>query len=159
MITIRRATVADVKSMQELINYYADRGEMLHRSLSELYDNIRDFFICEEEGEFVGCCALHIWWDDLAEIRSLAVAPGRRSNSIGTRLLRHCLEDAKALRVERVFALTRRPGFFEKNGFVRIQLDELPQKVWGDCIKCVKFTDCDEEAMIYTVKGEGENEE
>lgn len=134
--------------MHKLINEFAKRGEMLPRSLNELYENIRDFYICKKNGELVGLCAIHILWEDLAEIRSLAVKGEFQRKGIGKRLLKKCLDEAKKLGVRRVFALTYHPEFFEKIGFRRIDKSELPQKIWGDCLRCPKFPECDEDAVI-----------
>ena len=148
---IRRATVKDVKDIQKLVNSHADKGEMLPRSLGDICDNIRDFFIYEEEGATLGCCALHVTWLELAEVRSLAVAENVQRRGIGNLLLDTCLEDARCLNLEKVFALTYKPEFFERRGFQRVDKGELPHKVWLDCVKCVKFPDCDEVAVIRTL--------
>ena len=121
---------------------------MLSRSLSELYEAIRDFHVFESGGAVVGTVCLHICWEDLAEVRSLAVAAGQEGQGIGRRLVETCLEEARQLGLKRVFALTYKPGFFGKLGFREIEKSELPQKIWGDCMKCVKFPECDEIAMI-----------
>jgi len=146
---IRRARPADVKEIQRLVNFYAERGEMLPRSLSELYEGVRDFLVFEEEGEVVGACALHIVWEDLAEIRSLAVRESHAHRGIGSGLVRAHLEDAAALGIETVFALTYKPDFFRTLGFELIDKSRLPHKIWADCIKCVKFPECDETAVIW----------
>ena len=148
---IRKATVMDVKGIQELVNSHADKGEMLHRSLGDTCDSIRDFWIYETDGAIIGCCALHVTWVDLAEIKSLAVATDAQGKGVGTELLDSCLEDAHRLGIERVFALTYKPGFFQKRGFQQIDKGELPHKVWLECVKCVKFPDCDEVAVIRTL--------
>jgi amino-acid N-acetyltransferase len=96
----------------------------------------------------VGICALHICWDDLAEIRSLAVRDEDRKKGIGAGLVRACLEEAKALGVNRVFALSYQPEFFERLGFKKVDKAVLPHKIWTDCLKCVKFPDCDEVALV-----------
>lgn len=145
---IRKPTISDVKAMQKIINEFAKREEMLPRSLNELYENIRDFYICENKGEIAGLCALHILWEDLAEIRSLAVKKDFQKRGIGRRLLERCLEEAKCLGIKRVFALTYHPDFFIKSGFRLIEKTELPQKIWGDCLRCPKFPECDEDAVI-----------
>jgi amino-acid N-acetyltransferase len=145
---IRKATVEDVKGIQKLINYYAKRERMLPRSLNELYENIRNFFVYAEGRKIYGCCALNIDWEDLAEIKSLAVAGNRSRRSIGAKLLASCMKDARALKVKRVFALTYVPGFFEKFGFSIIDKKELPQKIWSECIKCMYFPNCKEIAMM-----------
>lgn len=149
---IRKATVEDVRDIQKLVNHQADKGEMLPRSLGDTCDNIRDFFIYEENGAMLGCCALHVTWVDLAEVRSLAVADDAQGRGVGTALLDSCLEDAQQLAIKRVFALTYKPGFFEKKGFRQIDKGELPHKVWLECVKCVKFPDCDEVAVIRTLE-------
>jgi amino-acid N-acetyltransferase len=145
---IRKATVEDVKQIQKLVNHYAKREKMLPRSLNELYENIRNFFVYAEGRKVYGCCALDIDWEDLAEIKSLAVAPGKSGKGIGSRLLQECLKDAKKLRVKKVFALTYIPGFFENFGFRIINRKELPHKIWSECIKCMYFPNCKEIAMM-----------
>ncbi len=145
---IRKATVNDVKKIQKLVNYYAKRERMLPRSLNELYENIRDFFIYTEGGKVLGCCALHIDWEDLAEIKSLAVLSSKGGKGIGTKLLDQCMKDAKVLKVRKVFALTYVPEFFEKFGFKIVDKKELPHKIWSECIRCMYFPGCKEIAMV-----------
>lgn len=148
IMNLRKAKIEDVRQIYNLVNYFAQRGEMLPRSQSELYENIRDFFVVEEEGELIGCCALHILWNDLAEVKSLVVAQAHQGKGIGKMLVRACLEEARLLGVRQVFALTFKPAFFEKLGFKPIDKEDLPRKVWGECIKCPLFPDCKEEAVI-----------
>ena len=145
---IRKAKISDVKDIQKLLTSYASRGEMLSRSLSELYDSLRDFYIYEEDEKVLGTSALHIVWEDLAEVRSVAVAEGAGRRGIGSQVVGACLEEARSLGLKRLFCLTYKPYFFAKFGFVVVDKSELPHKVWGDCIKCVKFSVCDEIAMI-----------
>lgn len=145
---IRKAKTSDIKDVQKLINEFAKKEEMLPRSLNNLYENIRDLFVCEDRGQIKGACSLHILWDDLAEIRSLAVAEVSRGKGIGNRLLKICLKEAKELGIKRVFALTYQPEFFRKNGFKGIDKSKLPQKIWGDCLRCPRFPECDEDAVI-----------
>jgi len=145
---IRKAKISDVKDIQKLLTNYASRGEMLSRSLSELYDSLRDFYIFEEDGKVLGTSALHIVWEDLAEVRSVAVAEDVGRRGIGSQVVGACLDEARVLGLKRLFCLTYKPDFFAKFGFVVVDKSELPHKVWGDCIKCVKFPDCDEIAMI-----------
>jgi amino-acid N-acetyltransferase len=145
---IRKARIGDVKEIQKLLTSYASRGEMLSRSLSELYDSLRDFYIFEADGKVLGTSALHIVWEDLAEVRSVAVAEDAGRRGIGSQVVGACLDEARALGLKRLFCLTYKPDFFAKFGFVVVDKSELPHKVWGDCIKCVKFPDCDEIAMI-----------
>jgi amino-acid N-acetyltransferase len=145
---IRRARLSDIKEIQPLINFYADRGKMLPCSLGELYERVRDFFVSEEDGEIVGTCALHPCWEDLGEIRSLAVKESYARRGIGTHLVKACLQETQSLGIKRVFALTYKPDFFQRLGFQLTDKSKLPQKIWSDCIKCVKFPECDETAMI-----------
>jgi amino-acid N-acetyltransferase len=146
-----RARVTDASSVHRLISHFADKGEMLPRALSEIYDGIRDYFVVRKGGRVVACAALQVTWVDLAEIRSLAVNEKEQNQNIGSLLIQACLSDAKELGIPRVFCLVRRPAFFEKHGFQLIDKKELPQKVWADCYRCPKFPDCDEVALIYYV--------
>ena len=145
---IRKANLKEVKEIQQLIKLYSTRGDILPRSLSELYDHLRDFFVYIRNRKVVGICALHICWDDLAEIRSLAVQEEARNRGIGAKLVEACLGECESLGVRRVFALSYQPEFFEKLGFKKVDKVGLPQKIWADCLKCVKFPDCDEVAMV-----------
>jgi len=145
---IRKAQIKDVKDIQKLLTSYASRGDMLSRSLSELYESLRDFYVCEEDGKLMGTAALHIVWDDLAEVRSVAVAEDVGRKGIGSLLVQACIAEAREIGLKRIFCLTYKPDFFGKHGFRLVDKSELPHKVWGDCIKCVKFPDCDENAMI-----------
>ncbi len=145
---LRKAQIKDVKEIQKLLTHFASRGDMLSRSLSELYEALRDFYVVEEEGSLMGTAALHIVWEDLAEVRSVAVAEDAGRKGVGTQVVRACLDEARDLGLKRVFCLTYKPDFFGKFGFRIVDKTELPHKVWGDCMKCVKFPDCDEIAMI-----------
>jgi amino-acid N-acetyltransferase len=149
---IRKATLMDVKAIQTLVNQYADSGQMLPRTLNELYEHLRDFHVCEDNGSLVGVCALHVSWDRLAEIRSLAVRQDRVRRGIGAELVQRCLAEAAELRIERVFALTYQAGFFRKLGFADVDKKELPHKIWTDCLNCVKFPDCDESALLIKIE-------
>ena len=148
---IRKANVNDVKKIQKLVNYYAKRGKMLPRSLNELYENIRDFFVYTEGNKIYGCAALHIDWEDLAEIKSLAVAPSKAKKGLGKKLLDECMKEAKSLKIKKVFALTYIPEFFERFGFRFVDKKELPHKIWSECIKCVYFTGCKEMAVMKEI--------
>jgi amino-acid N-acetyltransferase len=152
---LRKAHIKDVKTMHELIGRFAARGEMLPKSLSELYDQIRDFFVYEDDGTIKGTCALHVSWDDLAEIRSLAVRENYWGKGVGESLVKACIEEARGLGVQRVFALTYRRDFFKKLDFVDYDKSKLPHKIWADCLKCSKFPDCDEEAVMLTLEDKG----
>jgi amino-acid N-acetyltransferase len=148
---LRKATLIDVKAIQALINQYAESGQMLPRTLNELYEHLRDFFVSEEDGSLAGVCALHISWDGLAEIRSLAVRKDKAGRGLGAELVRRCLAEALELQVKRVFVLTYQDGFFRKLGFKDTDKKDLPHKIWTDCLNCVKFPNCDESALIITI--------
>jgi amino-acid N-acetyltransferase len=145
---LRRARASDAPGIQRLVRVYADRGQMLPRSLSEIYDNLRDFFVVEDEAGLVGCAACHVTWEDLAEVKCMAVREDCRGQGWGRRLLEACIEDALTVGVRRAFVLTYIPQFFEARGFRRVEKSELPQKIWSECIRCVHFPNCDEIALI-----------
>jgi len=145
---IRKAQINDVKEIQKLLITFASRGDMLSRSLSEIYESLRDFYVFEQGGAILGTAALHIVWDDLAEVRSVAVIEDSGRKGIGSQLVQACIAEAREIGLKRIFCLTYKPDFFGKHGFHLVDKSELPHKVWGDCIKCVKFPDCDENAMI-----------
>lgn len=144
-----RAKPADVKAMYGLIRTSAEEGQMLPRALSDLYECLRDFLIARDpaDGALLGCCALHIVWDDLAEVRSLTVRADQRGHGVGRLLVAQCLADARTLGIPRVFALTYVPAFFHKLGFRDLDKEALPHKVWSDCLRCHKYPDCDELAV------------
>jgi amino-acid N-acetyltransferase len=151
---IRKARMSDVKGIHQLIADYAKKGDMLPRSLADIYENLRDYFVyLEDDGELVGSAAIHIMWEDLAEVRSLAVREGRMRRGVGTQLVESCISEAIVLGIARVFALTYKPEFFEKLGFRIVDKAELPQKIWTDCLKCSKFPDCDEVALVADFSG------
>lgn len=144
-----KARVSDVLQMHKLINSFADRDEMLARSLSEIYENIRDYFVIRQGERVIACVALHVSWSDLAEIKSLAVAEDYQKQGIGPQIVEACLKEANELGISTLFCLTYKPAFFEKCGFSQVDKAELPRKVWGECYRCPKFPDCDEVALIY----------
>lgn len=147
---LRKAKISDVKDIHALIDGYAAKGEMLHCALVDLYERVRDFYVVidDDTDDLIGACALHICWEDLAEIRSLAVKERKRMKGIGTKMVTACLEEAVMLGIRKVFALTYHPAFFSRLGFREIEKTTLPHKIWGDCIKCSKFPECDETAMM-----------
>ncbi len=145
---IRKALIKDIKPIQELINSFARKNIMLARSLNELYENIRDFWVIEEKGRVVGCAAMHISWDDLAEIKSLAVAKKYQGTGRGTQLIQACLEEAAELGAKKIFVLTYKPAYFKKFGFKGVKHTSLPHKIWAECINCCKFPDCKEIALV-----------
>lgn len=148
MSTIEKARIQDVPQIHQLINYFADRDEMLPRSLSEIYENIRDYFVYRQGERVIACAALHVIWSDLAEIRSVAVAKEYQKRGIGTTLVETCLKEAESLGITTIFCLTYQPAFFEKFGLSQIDKMEMPRKVWTECFRCPKFPDCGEVALI-----------
>jgi len=148
---LRKASIKDVKKIHALINKSAATGEMLPSSRGDLYDNMRDYIVYVENGTVLGTSALHICWEDLAEVRSLCVVESARVKGIGRTLVEACMEEAKNLSIKKVFVLTYQGTFFSKCGFQPVDKKELPQKIWSDCIRCPKFPECDELAMIMTV--------
>ena len=147
---IHKANISDIKEIHSLLLRYAEQGILLGRSLSELYDQIRDFyvFIDPNAETLAGICGLHICWDDLAEIRSLAVKEEFKGQGTGLKLVKKCIQEARDFGIHNVFVLTYVPNFFSKLGFQSVDKSILPHKVWADCINCIKFPDCDEEAMM-----------
>ena len=145
---IRKARIQDVQQIHSLINNFAKQDLMLARSLNDIYDGIRDFWVYVENNKVLGCCALHTCWDDLAEIKSLAVEKNMQKKNIGTQLVTACIEETRDLGVKKVFVLTYKPDFFRKFGFRRIRHNDLPHKVWAECINCPKFPGCQEIALL-----------
>ena len=147
---IRKATIKDIKSIHNLLKHYGEAGILLSRPLSELYDHVRDFSVYQDVGEdsLTGCCALQFCWEDLAEIRSLAVHPDHLGKTIGSQLTEAVIAEARKFKISKLFTLTYEPAFFQKFGFREIDRSMLPLKIWADCIICIKFPDCDETAMM-----------
>jgi amino-acid N-acetyltransferase len=147
---IRRATLRDVKSIHRLIAEQAQSGHILARAMSELYSQVKDFIVSEDDGsgEIVGCGALQIVWEDLAEIRSLAVQTEYQGQGVGTALIAALLEESGQMGVSKVFVLTYRPELFQRLGFALMDKSLLPHKIWADCIRCTKFPECDEIALV-----------
>lgn len=149
---IRKAILQDARQIHQLLLTYAKDGIVLPRSLMEIFEAIRDFYVFVEDDRVVGAAALNICWEDLAEVRSLVVNEDFAGRGIGRHLVEACLSEARQLGIGRVFALTYQQEFFEKLGFEVIEKSELPQKIWGDCIKCAKFPECDEIALSLTLE-------
>lgn len=147
-----KARIADVPIIHKLVNSFGSRGLMLPRPLSEIYENMRDFYVVREGSVIVGCGALHICWEDLVEVKSVAVLEGNQGKGIGAGIVKACIEEAKNLDVAEVFVLTYEPDFFARFGFGQVDLMELPRKVWGECQRCPKYPDCDENAMVLHLK-------
>lgn len=147
-----RASIADATAICELVNTFARRGEMLPRTMSEVYQNLRDFYVVRDAGEVIACGGLHILWEDLGEIKSLAVREDRQGRGLGQRIVEACVDEARELGLTTAFALTYRPGFFERLGFTQADVMTLPRKVWGECYRCPKFPGCNEIAMVLPLR-------
>jgi amino-acid N-acetyltransferase len=148
-----RASIVDAKAICDLVNTFARRGEMLPRTMAEVYQNLRDFYVIRDDtGEAIACGGLHILWEDLGEIKSLAVREDRQGLGLGQRIVEACVDEARQIGLTTAFALTYRPGFFEKLGFAQADVMTLPRKVWGECYRCPKFPGCNEIAMVRPVR-------
>lgn len=144
---IRSANIQDVRTIHRLINHYAEVDRMLFASMSDLYERMMTFLVAEDNGAVIGCCALQVLWDNLAEVKSLAVDEAWFGKGVGRALVEGCVERARQLGLKKVFTLTMEPVFFEKVGFVRVDMEQLPMKVWSDCTNCPKQDHCDEIAL------------
>ena len=153
MYVVEKAKISDAPQIHQLVNDYADKGEMLARPLSEIYESIRDFYVVREDERVIGGAALHVIWSDLVEVRSVAVADDKSKQGIGSMLVDACLAEALELGIDTIFCLTYHPDFFEKKSFEQVDKMELPRKVWIDCFRCPKFPDCDEVALVYRREG------
>ena len=146
---IRKAKVADVEAVAQVINERAAMGELLPRSQHHIYQTLRDFVVYERDDQILGTGAMHVLWRDLGEIRALAVAGPWQEKGIGTAIVQTLLGEAAAVGLVRAFAFTYKPRFFERLGFYLVDKESLPRKVWGECVHCVKFPNCDEVAMVF----------
>lgn len=156
-LSYRRARPSDTRPILELINHYSAKGLMLPRSYGQVVEKIRDFVVAVEAASpapaVKGVVALHVVGEDLAEVRSLAVEESLQGKGVGRKMLETCVAEAKELGLQRIFALTYQTDFFSKLGFVKVEKLTLPQKIWGDCVHCAKFSDCDEIAMLLNLNG------
>jgi len=153
---LRKAKMGDVRAMHELLSHFADKRELLPRAISEIYENLQQFYVVEEDNRIVGTCALYVTWDNLAEVKALAVDEAYQGRGYGKQLMDACLDTARALDIRRVFTLTLRPGFFERFQFRHVTKDQLPHKVWTECVRCVFFPNrCVEFAMVKDLPGTG----
>jgi amino-acid N-acetyltransferase len=154
-LNIRPARVGDVSAVHDLIRTFADRKLMIRRSLGELYESIREFLVATDDGgRVIGCVALHVFWEDLAELKCLAVSEADHGRGVGRELLEACWQAARELEIKTVFTLTYVPGFFEKCGYHTIEKAELPHKIWNECVRCPLFPSCTEVALIRSVAPE-----
>ena len=149
---MRKARVEDVPVISDIVNHHAKKGVMLPRPISRIYDNVRDYSVIESDGEIIGCGALHVMWSDLAEIRAVSLKEEFIGKGFGSPIIKTLLDEAETLGIEKVFVLTYKEDLFRHLGFVDIDKSELPHKIWSDCINCIHFPDCDEVALIYTVR-------
>jgi len=153
-LAVRKAVTSDIHDIHRLLTYYGEKGDLLPRPLSELYDHMRDYFVIGDTRKKNGIqavAALGICWEDLAEIKSLAVLEGLQGKGLGSKLVDACLNEARIFGIKRIFALTYVPDFFTGFGFREVSKSFLPQKIWADCLKCTKFPNCDEVAMLLTL--------
>ncbi len=153
MLTIRKATLKDVPDVHRLINHYAAERVMLARTLTDLYENVWEFTVAEEDGKLLGCGALKLYNQEVAEIRSLCVEPTVRSSGVGREITGRLLEEAEEFGLKTVFALTLSPGFFEKVGFREVPRERFPTKVWRDCLRCERYSSCNEKAVTMELAG------
>ncbi|HEX9625495.1 MAG TPA: N-acetyltransferase [Acidiferrobacterales bacterium] len=149
---VRAATIRDVPTIHHLLDIYASKGNLLPRSMSELYRHLRDFFVIEQGGRVAAVGALEIFTEDLGEIRSLVVDADFERHGLGRLLVQRLLAEARHLGLRRVMALTYVPAFFHKLGFQTVSKGALPEKVWSVCVKCYKYNQCDETAVLYELR-------
>jgi amino-acid N-acetyltransferase len=147
---IRKARIADIGEIRKILRQFADKGQLLERTLAELYGQVRDYYVFQanDHSPIVGVSALHVCWETLGELRSVAVSEAYQGQGVGTRLVETCLSEAITIGLEQVFVLTYRPDFFARFGFARVDKNVLPHIVWADCVRCTKFPECDEIAML-----------
>ena len=149
---IRPAKVTDVKEIHKIVEFHADNKEMLHRSLNSIYENIQEYIVAEnEEGKIVACGALHVSWEDLAEVKALAVADKYKGQGLGKKIVLQLQKNAADLGIAKVFALSFKPEFFIKLGYKVIPKETLPHKIWSECINCHLFPDCGEIPLLITL--------
>ena len=150
---IRPAKVTDVKEIHKIVEFYAENKEMLHRSLNSTYENIQEYVVVEnEEGKVIACGALHVSWEDLAEIKALAVSPKYKGQGLGRKIVHKLQKNAEELGIAKVFALSFKPEFFIKLGYKVIPKETLPHKIWSECINCHLFPDCGEVPLLISLK-------
>jgi len=152
MIKIRRAKAKDAGYIQSLLKKYTPGADLIVRPLEEIYEQIRDYFVLCEKKNVFGTIALHVYWEDLGEIRSFVVEKKLRKLGWGEKLISRALKEAKELGLKKVFALTKIPEYFKRRGFSTVPRRNLPHKIWKDCFSCPKFPNCDETAVIYLIK-------
>lgn len=150
--TVRQATLADVDSLMDMIEYWAKQGQNLPRKRNDIIRGIQTFAVCLKDEKVVGCACLYVYDSGLAEIRSLGVSPVIQRQGQGRAIVNYLLKRASKMFIQRVFVLTRSPEFFSKVGFQKTVIEALPEKILKDCENCPKREKCDEVAYIYNVK-------
>lgn len=148
---VRKAKPSDVAAMSAIINHYADKQLMLPKTSLQLYENLRDYSVAVDRNDanrILGCGALHIYWEDLAEIRALSVAPGTAHKGVGSLVVDALIEESRELGINQIFLFTYVPGFFSRFGFIQVEHGSMPLKVYNECFHCPKFNQCDEVAMV-----------
>ncbi len=148
---VRKAHVCDAKAICDLVNHYAEQGLMLHRSLESIYDCLREFWVAVEDDAVLACAALDVFWADLAEVRSIAVAPAGQGQGLGRKLVARALDDARELGISRVFAMTYEKDFFQRLGFAEVPLQSLPEKIWSECLEWYAKGHRHETAMLLSL--------
>ena len=161
-IAIGKAQIRDVEEILELVNGFAASNLMLPRGPQYLYENIRDFVIASDPNVpvysmtetrevlnlIVACGSLHVLWEDIAEVRALAIHPDYQHLGLGSKLVEYMKKEARQLGIHRLFTFTMTEEFFSSLGFKKIKRKELPPKVWGECSRCPKYFQCDEVGMV-----------
>lgn len=150
--TVRQATLADVDSLMDMIEYWAKQGQNLPRKRNDIIRGIQTFAVCVKDEKVVGCACLYVYDSGLAEIRSLGVSPVIQRQGQGRAIVNYLLKRASKMFIQKVFVLTRSPEFFSKVGFQKTVIEALPEKILKDCENCPKREKCDEVAYIYNVK-------
>ena len=158
-IEIVKPKLRDAQGIKKLLDYYSKKQIVLPKSIVDIYEKIRTFWIACDGEKIVGCVALQFFWGDIAEVRSLALNEDYQGHGIGKLLVAKAIEDARFFEVKKVFALTYIPEFFKKLGFISIDKEQLPQKIWTECINCQHFPNCDEDAVELILLDNGKAKE
>lgn len=153
-ITIRTARLSDAATIEGISALYAKQGYMLKRASENIIENIRNFFVAEQNGSVIGSCAISFFTLHLAEIRTLAVEDTFKRRGVGSMLVKKAEEVLREEGVKTAFVLTLSPGFFHSLGYREVEKEMFPQKIWRDCTNCPKLMACDEIAMIKELDGE-----
>jgi len=145
---VRKASEDDIPGIQALLAHYASMGDLLPRTKTDIEQNLKHFRVIEADGEVIACGSLEYFTDSLAEVRSLMVNEKIKKGGLGRKIVEDCINEAKQNNVARVMALTYVPKFFHKLGFITVDKSIFPEKIWGICVNCYKFNNCDEIAVL-----------